>query len=234
MAKAAPSAIEQYWHKSGTCGLMTRAALRTFQFVFAVVVAGLYGADLANATKSNSHARAEWVYAEFVAAVSALTCIVHCFVTVIHVAWSAWDAVLFILWLAQVGVFGSAYVSNVQTEDEKVTRSIPRMRAAVWIDLINMLLWFATFVLGIAWCIRTRKVTRRTDQVEGDKNQLIQRVSHEGGGWRSAEQKDLESFAATAGKIAGKNHEKREKSSDKESQTGSTNKKREVDRDFAS
>ncbi|KAJ5863039.1 hypothetical protein N7455_007107 [Penicillium solitum] len=158
--------IDQYWHKGGICGLVCRAALRTLQFVLAVTVAGIYGVDLAHATKTNQHANAEWVYAEFVAALSAITCILHCFVTVTRVGWSAWDGVLFVLWLAQVGVFGSAYAFNVQNENKDATLSIQRMRVAVWLDLISMLLWFATTVLGIAWCIRTRKVTRRTDRLD--------------------------------------------------------------------
>lgn len=164
MTKRKSTVLDQYWHKGGVCGLISRAALRTFQFILAIVVAGLYGVDLAHATKTNNTAPTEWVFAEFVAAVSAITCIVHCFVTVVHVAWSAWDGVLFVLWLAQVGVFATLYSSGVKSKYyENATLSIPRMRAAVWVDLVNMLLWFATFVLGVAWCCRTRKVTRRTD-----------------------------------------------------------------------
>ncbi|KAJ5766001.1 uncharacterized protein N7511_003617 [Penicillium nucicola] len=155
--------IDHYWHKRGLCGVISRAALRTLQFVFAVTVAGLYGVDLAQATKTKTHAYPEWIYAEFVAALSVLTCIFHCFFTVTKVAWSAWDGVLLVLWLAQVGVFGSVYISGNKAEYEDATLSVPRMRAAVWIDLVNMVLWLATTVLGIAWCIRTRKVTRRTD-----------------------------------------------------------------------
>ncbi|KAJ6131777.1 hypothetical protein N7471_006992 [Penicillium samsonianum] len=164
MAKPRPRTIDQYWHKSGLCGVISRATLRTLQFVFAVTVAVLYGVDLAHSTKSNNRAHSEWIYAEFVAALSAMTCIVHCFITVTQVGWSAWDGVLFVLWLAQVGVFGTIYTSHVNTKYENATLSIPRMRAAVWIDLVNMVLWFATMVLGIAWCIRTRKVRRGTDQ----------------------------------------------------------------------
>ncbi|KAJ5546568.1 hypothetical protein N7494_004153 [Penicillium frequentans] len=164
MAKRTPTTLDQYWHKGGVCGLVSRAAFRTLQFVFAITVAGLYGVDLAYATRTNNTAPTEWVYAEFVAAVSAITCIVHCFVTVVHVAWSAWDGIVFVLWLAQVGVFGTLYSSSVKNKYyQNATLSVPRMRAAVWIDLLNMLLWFATFVLGIAWCCRTRKVTRRVD-----------------------------------------------------------------------
>ncbi|KAJ5943443.1 hypothetical protein N7516_003611 [Penicillium verrucosum] len=199
MAKSTPRTIDQYWHRSGLCGVISRATLRTLQFVFAVTVAGLYGVDLAHYTKSHKHAHAEWIYAEFVAALSALTCIVHCFVTVTQVGWSAWDGVLFVLWLAQVGVFGSAYTSHVKTKYENATLSIPRMRAAVWIDLVNMLLWFATMVLGIAWCIRTRKVRRGTDQFGVATEGLIgpdgaKRISDEESGHWSGEEKDMKEF----------------------------------------
>jgi hypothetical protein len=203
MAKSTPRAIDQYWHKSGLCGVISRATLRTLQFVFAVTVAGLYGVDLAHATKTNNHARAEWIYAEFVAALSSLTCIVHCFVTVTRVAWSAWDGVLIILWVAQVGVFGTVYTSGISMEYSNATLSVPRMRAAVWIDLVNMLLWCATTMLGIAWCIRTRKVTRRTDQLEVlteglvSDNSVKGKLDEESGLW-GGDEKDAEDLVDKA------------------------------------
>ena len=184
--------IEQYWHKGGLCGVISRAALRTLQFVFAIVIAGLYGVDLAHATEINARAPSQWVYAEFVAAVTALTCIVHCFITVIHVAWSAWDFVVFVFWLAQVGTFGTIYLSsNVPDEYEKATSSIPRMRAAIWISLVSMVLWFATTILGIAWCCRTRKVTRRTDQVDSAKERSPQNDSDVESGSNCGETKQM-------------------------------------------
>ncbi|KAJ5411306.1 uncharacterized protein N7487_005665 [Penicillium crustosum] len=196
MAESTPRTIDQYWHRSGLCGVISRATLRTLQFVFAVTVAGLYGVDLAHSTKSNNHAHAEWIYAEFVAALSALTCIVHCFVTVTQVGWSAWDGVLFVLWLAQVGVFGKAYTSHVNPEYEIATLSISRMRAAAWINLVNMVLWFATMVLGILWCIRTRKVKRGMDESGVATEGLVgpdgvKRISDEESGRWIGEEKDV-------------------------------------------
>ncbi|KAJ5476340.1 hypothetical protein N7475_002069 [Penicillium sp. IBT 31633x] len=174
MAKRVPTTLDQYWHKGGICGLISRATLRTLQFVFAITVAGLYGIDLAHATEVNSPAPTEWVYAEVVAALSAITCIIHCSIPVVHVAWSTWDAVLFVLWLSQTGVFGAIYTSGATRDDYKhATLSVSRMRAAVWIDLVNMLLWFATFIMGIAWCCRTRKITRRTDGLANTEEILI-------------------------------------------------------------
>ncbi|KKK27265.1 hypothetical protein ARAM_002239 [Aspergillus rambellii] len=116
---------------------------RALQFLFAVVVAALYGIDLAHATKTQAHAEAPWIYAEFLACVSGLTCTIHILATAIvsapKPAWDLFDAVVFILWLAQVGVFGTIYcapLTAIPPEYETATLSISRMRAGVWISLV--------------------------------------------------------------------------------------------------
>ncbi|KAL2784519.1 hypothetical protein BJX66DRAFT_329916 [Aspergillus keveii] len=151
----------------GIYGLNVRAVVRALQFIFAIIVAGLYGVDLNHATSINAHAQSEWIYAEFVAAVSAITCLVHFLVTVTRVGWCAWDGVLVILWLAQVGVFGTIFYPETSSGYENTTQSVARMRTAVWICVINMVLWLATTVLGVGWCIRTRRCVRRTDKKPG-------------------------------------------------------------------
>jgi hypothetical protein len=166
--QATTTPIEQYWYKKGIFGLLSRAAFRILQFIFAVVAAGLYGVDLAHATKKNARAPAEWVYAEMIICFSAMTCVVHALMTVKRAVWSLWDGVLFVFWLAQVGVFGTIYYeSPIRLKYAEATQCVPRMKAAVWIGLINMLLWFSTFVLGVAWCIRARRLTRRTEKTVG-------------------------------------------------------------------
>ncbi|EYE92862.1 MARVEL domain-containing protein, partial [Aspergillus ruber CBS 135680] len=157
--------IDQYWHNPGPCGLITRTALRTLQFTLAIIIAALYGIDLSHSTRTSTAAGSEWIYAEVVAALSAITCIVHCFATVTRVGWCTWDFVLFVLWMAQTGLFGNIYVKgHVQEEYRDATGSLERMRAGVWVGLVCMLLWLGTFVLGVGWCCRTRKVVRRTDK----------------------------------------------------------------------
>ncbi|KAL3489203.1 hypothetical protein BJX62DRAFT_239290 [Aspergillus germanicus] len=155
--------VEQYCYREGIYGLNARATLRILQYIFAIIVTGLYGVDLGHATSIKAHARAEWLYAEFVAAASAITCLIHCLVTVTRVAWCAWDGVLFVLWLAQVGVFGTIFYPETKSGDENAIESVTRMRAAVWISLVNMFLWFVTSSLGVGWCIRTRSSVCRTD-----------------------------------------------------------------------
>lgn len=180
MANKKYQAIEQYWHKSGPFGVVARATIRALQFIFAIVIAALYGVDLASASKAHRHGQTEWIYAELVVVLSAITCTVHCFVTVVHVAWVSWDAVLFVLWMAQMGVFGNIYIhQEIQQEYVEATQSIPRMKASVWIGLVNMLLWLLSTVLGISWCIRTRRTTRRTDKEDQEMKLALQKLGEE-------------------------------------------------------
>jgi len=86
-----------------------------------------------------------------------------------HAAWGIWDFVLFILWVALFGVFGSIYIGGKNTNFENTTSSLSRMKAAVWIDLVNMILWLASIVQGIAWCCVKVRKTRRTDERLGDE-----------------------------------------------------------------
>lgn len=166
-----PQNIDQYWHNGGICGLISRTALRTLQFVLAITIAALYGVDLQHWTKTSTHASSEWIYAEVVACLSALTCIIHCFATVTRVGWCCWDFVVFVLWMAQTGVFANIYISSgVRKEYENATTSLERMQAGVWISLVCMVLWLGTFVLAIGWCVRTRKVVRKTDQFGSERS----------------------------------------------------------------
>lgn len=149
------------------CFFTVSRVLRALQLIFASVVAGLYGIDLAHFTNINAHADAEWVYAEFVATVSAITCLIFSLKASIHVVWSVLDATIFVLWLAQVGVFGSIFYPTVRSGYAESTLSVSRMRAAVWIDLANLVLWLLTAVLRIAWFIQARKQSRRSKASKG-------------------------------------------------------------------
>lgn len=162
--------------------------LRALQLIFAVVVAGLYGVDLAHFTKIHAHADAEWIYAEFIAAVSAISSLIFSFMTSIHVAWSVLDATIFVLWLAQVGVFGSIFYPKVRPEYVGSTLSVARMRAAVWIDLINMLLWLLTAVLRIAWCINAQKHSRRDKKSREDYTPFLGLLRRRTGSHRYSDQ----------------------------------------------
>lgn len=150
--------IADYWENVGLTGVISRALFRALQCLFALVVAILYGLDLQKATSKHLEADSRWIYAEFVAGVSMIVCIIHLFFTATSCGWTVLDGMLSILWLAQFSVFASQFLSDdTPLYDAKFYTSESRMKAAVWINLISMLLWFATTVLGIMRCCARRR-----------------------------------------------------------------------------
>lgn len=129
---------------------LIRLVLRVFQFIFAITVVGLYGTDLHAASRASVAADSKWVFAVVVAVLS----IVAVFAYFIHWRWLVVvDGVLFVLWTAVFGVFGNIYIGTHPTPRQSGQR---RMKNAVWIDLINMLLWFLTLLSGLVIWWRTR------------------------------------------------------------------------------
>ncbi|KAI9820047.1 MAG: hypothetical protein M1826_001037 [Phylliscum demangeonii] len=139
-----------------------RYGIRALQLVLALAIAGVYGSDVNNARKQHRAVDSRWVaslrptfspslhansiqvYAEVVAGLSALTSILYLipFLSAYLNAslFFAWDALLFIFWVAVFGAFGKLFLHRHP--------DLPRMRHAVWLDLVNMLLWFATAAVG--------------------------------------------------------------------------------------
>ncbi|KAI1393362.1 uncharacterized protein F4822DRAFT_439445 [Hypoxylon trugodes] len=161
---------EQYWNKTGLTGLVARSLLRTLQVIFAIVVAILYGLDLYDTAFASTGKISSWIYAEFAVAVSLITCILHLFVAATRFAWCLLDWVVFILWVVQFGVFGTLYIGGRYKSDVPDSEpSISRMQVAIWIDMVNMLLWLASALQGVAWCVIVRKERRRARREEAHR-----------------------------------------------------------------
>ncbi|KAI9684110.1 MAG: hypothetical protein M1829_003380 [Trizodia sp. TS-e1964] len=137
---------------SGTLFVIVEWALRVLQFVMALAVCGLYGTDLNNAKMNNKYADPKWVYAVVIAGFSAITCVVYAVPFIKSHLFFAWDAILFILWVAVFGIFGKMYIH----EDPEGDSGIQRMKNAVWVDLVNMLLWLITACLSAALFFKYR------------------------------------------------------------------------------
>ncbi|MCJ1253831.1 hypothetical protein MMC24_001645 [Lignoscripta atroalba] len=125
----------------GFIPFIIHTVLRVLQFIFAVTVLGLYGVDISDARKGGRNSDSRWVYAEVVAAFAAITSLVYMVPFIKSYLVFAWDAVLFILWVAVFGVFGKMFIPKGNLGSQ-------RMKNAVWIDLINMLLWLISAVYG--------------------------------------------------------------------------------------
>lgn len=123
--------------------------LRFLQLVFGIAVIGLYAQDLNRAHKMKKYTDGKWVFATVVGTLGAVSALIYGLLPLVFSAFSvailfAWDVILFILWTAVFGLFGSMYI-NAKVEMQS---GVKRMKNAVWIDLINMLLWFVSAIVG--------------------------------------------------------------------------------------
>lgn len=57
-----------------------------------------------------------------------------------------------VLWVAVFGIFGRLYI-NMDVEDDA---DVQRMKNAVWVNLVNMLLWFVSAAVG-AYVLQSRR-----------------------------------------------------------------------------
>ncbi|KAG8525861.1 uncharacterized protein KY384_000621 [Bacidia gigantensis] len=118
--------------------------LRFLQFIFGIAVIGLYATDLNNARKHGIGSDSKWAYAVAVGSLSSFTALVYVVPKLKSYFAFAWDWILFILWAAVFGIFGKMYIH----EHTEGNGGIKRMKNAVWIDLVNMLLWLVTAVMA--------------------------------------------------------------------------------------
>lgn len=151
--------------------LYSHVALRTLQLILSLVIIGLYSPDLANATSTSSTVPAAWIVAIITAVLSALTCILHGFLTISFYLTCSWDVILAVVWAAITGTFGVMFADNSQHGEVKqdlaaFTTSRQRMKAAVWLNLTLMVLWLMSALLGCGGCCVDRKVVKKKSIAE--------------------------------------------------------------------
>ncbi|KAG9237914.1 hypothetical protein BJ875DRAFT_368992 [Amylocarpus encephaloides] len=131
---------------SFTIPSIIHATYRTIQLALALTVVGLYGVDLHAANHQHKYSDGKWVFAVVVASLSAPTALVYIISSllipaILHVPFLfIWDTILFILWIALFGLFGNLYIH----EHPEGNKGIQRMKNAVWVDLVNALLWLVS------------------------------------------------------------------------------------------
>ena len=162
-----------------TLGYIAHSVYRFVQLVLALTVCGLYGVDLHHANTEHKYSDSKWVrslfppllspsprpnpalsnstdmlqvYAEVTASLSAVTATLYLipFVSRIPMLF-AWDLILFILWIALFAIFGKMYIGT-RADDY----GIQRMKNAVWVDLVNALLWLISACGMLVYWIKHR------------------------------------------------------------------------------
>ncbi|KAJ2977421.1 hypothetical protein NQ176_g4381 [Zarea fungicola] len=171
--------VGKTWLK--TFEVIPRMVVRTLQFILAIMACGFYGHRVDADRQSHKGFAPEWIFAILVAGLSAVTAIafvVAASAGIIPIIGSrlkllktyrafAWDATLFIAWLVVFGIFAAIFLRR-KNDDPYKGASVGTMKTAVWVDLVNAILWLVSAAYG---CVKTflgRKIDAASDKV-GDK-----------------------------------------------------------------
>ncbi|EHK99107.1 hypothetical protein GLAREA_09069 [Glarea lozoyensis ATCC 20868] len=132
---------------------IAHSAFRIIQIVLALTVVGLYGVDLHKANREHKYSDGKWVYAVVTASLSAPTALAYLIPFIHRIPFLfVWDSILFVLWIALFGIFGKMYIH----ENPEGNGGIKRMKNAVWVDLVNALLWLVSAVGMAGYWWRSR------------------------------------------------------------------------------
>lgn len=140
---------------------IARIAIRLVQFIMGIVVIGLYAPDLVAARTAGKYTDSRWLFAVIVGTISAIAAGVLPFVR----SWFffAIDTIIWFFFLVLFGMFGKMYIR----EDPEGNAGIARMKAAVWVDLTCLALWFITAVYGGVMFWKSLKASGQKSDVEG-------------------------------------------------------------------
>ncbi|KAI1082414.1 hypothetical protein F5B20DRAFT_531201 [Whalleya microplaca] len=145
-----------------------RWAARGIQFIFAVVVIGLYGHRVDKDHRAGNPQSPSWVYALVVAGLSCITCVLYAIPNPFSRLQShrlfPWDLVLFVLWIALFGTFANIFLKR--TDDEFEGTSVKVNKCAVWIDLVNALFWLFTGLYGAMRTCIGKKTNAKIDHYQ--------------------------------------------------------------------
>ncbi|KAJ5573939.1 uncharacterized protein N7459_008366 [Penicillium hispanicum] len=176
------------------------SALRFLQFVFGLTVIGLYGTDVRHDHQDKDSWSARWVYALVAAFLATATAAVHmclpfCMRRVNYTPSPAlrlpqfvWEFVLCILWLTLFGIFGKMYIGVYPSSDSDSSKrdtsssatsglgdasKINRMRHAVWVDLVNLVMWVFTASWVLLRWLKSRRAAAGSVMDDAEKGEQI-------------------------------------------------------------
>ena len=169
-----------YGKKAATAPLkawenIPRWVVRGLQFVLGLVVVGLYG------HRVQKQITAEWVFGLVVAALSCVTAVAFAvaapFGAVSNRCKTArlfsWDLTLFLLWIVVFGIFGGIFLHRDDEDGSYKGSNTAVEKGAVWVDLVNAILWLISGIYGLIKTFMGRKVDtlgeKVTDKVFGKK-----------------------------------------------------------------
>ncbi|KAL3304712.1 uracil phosphoribosyltransferase [Colletotrichum asianum] len=148
-----------------TFEVVPRLVCRGLQFLFALIACGFYGNRVQADDKADNGFSPEWILAITVAGAAAVSSVLFVLATPLSAIpfigsrvklfktyrAFAWDLFLFIMWIVVFGIFAGIFLKR-SSEDKYKGASTTAMKTAVWVDLVNAILWLISGVYG---CIKT-------------------------------------------------------------------------------
>ena len=114
------------------------------------------------------------VFAIVVGSLSAFTSLLYFipFILRFAVVW-IWNTILFVLWIAAFGTFGAMYLNRAEDAEAYPGTSNKVMKIAVYIDLVNAILWLGTAGYG---CFRTFLGKKVDDKINKTKEAALDKM----------------------------------------------------------
>jgi hypothetical protein len=165
MGKAAATAPLRLWENA------PRLVVRVLQFVLGIVLCGIYGYRVSRTPEGTS--AAEFVYAVFVAGASSVVAVLFAAGGTLSALSKrcktyrlfAVDLVLFLLWLVAFGLFAAIFLHRGSDEPPYKESSTTLMKGAVWLDLVNTILWLVSGLYGAIKQFMGEKVDKLGNKV---------------------------------------------------------------------
>ena len=126
-----------------------RLVVRGLQFLMGIVIVGIYGNRVSDSLSP------EWVYGLVVGGLSCATAVAFAVAAPFGAVSSrckthrlfSWDLTLFLLWIVVFGIFAGIFLHR-DDDDPYKGSSTTVEKAAVWIDLVNAILWLISGTYG--------------------------------------------------------------------------------------
>ncbi|KAF2675614.1 hypothetical protein K458DRAFT_437855 [Lentithecium fluviatile CBS 122367] len=125
-----------------------RLGIRLLQLIFALAAGISYAIELAYGSTASA-----FIYSQVVFGLTFITLITDALTLRSYRLTFVVESTLCVLWLALFGVFYRIYLGNeVARNPEYAAADMKRMKTAIWLDLVNFILWLTGAVFSTAMC----------------------------------------------------------------------------------
>lgn len=162
-----------------------RLVVRGLQFLFALIMVGIYGVRAGAGSKDADDASPAWWFGLIVGVLACVSALFLAFTAPLGVISKrfkthhmfALDLVLCLMWFVAFGVFFSIF-HNRDGDDSYKGSSTMVQKNVTWLDLVNALLWLVSGVYGF---IKTWVGRKRDAVLSQGRNKMQEKMAYEKG-----------------------------------------------------